>query len=63
MKYPCVNNVYYTFHRETEVVIEGEKTVDSDIPVNEEETTDEKKETAAPEPEEKEPEVISCSSY
>ncbi|PWA34536.1 hyaluronan/mRNA-binding protein, Stm1 [Artemisia annua] len=49
--------------QETEVVIEGEKTVDSDIPVNEEETTDEKKETAAPEPEEKEPEVISCGSY
>lgn len=49
--------------QETEVVIEGEKTVDSDVPVNEEETTDEKKETAAPEPEEKEPEEMTLEEY
>ncbi|PWA83920.1 hyaluronan/mRNA-binding protein, Stm1 [Artemisia annua] len=49
--------------QETEVVIEGEKTVDADIPVNEEETTDEKKETAAPEPEEKEPEEMTLEEY
>ncbi|KAJ9565563.1 hypothetical protein OSB04_001529 [Centaurea solstitialis] len=39
-----------------EVVIEGEKTVVSDKPLTEEEATDEKKENAANEPEEKEPE-------
>nr|GEU34868.1 hyaluronan/mRNA-binding protein, Stm1 [Tanacetum cinerariifolium] len=49
--------------QETEVVIEGEKTVDSDIPVNEEEKTDEKKENAATEPEEKEPEEMTLEEY
>ncbi|GKD59551.1 hypothetical protein Tco_1297060, partial [Tanacetum coccineum] len=48
---------------ETEVVIEGEKTIDFDIPVNKEEKTNEKKENAATEPEEKDHELISFSSY
>ncbi|GJV15994.1 hyaluronan/mRNA-binding protein, Stm1 [Tanacetum coccineum] len=49
--------------QETEVVIEGEKTVDYDILVNEEEKTDEKMENAATEPEEKEPEEITLEEY